>query len=103
MKALGNNLIVESIPLTTSTGGLITPEAYAPDEVLFRVLSVGPGRRSNKTGERIPIEVLPGQRVLSRAHNSVRFEHEGRELRVLNASEILMAFPDERKINCSLS
>lgn len=96
-QALGNNLVVEVIHLTKSPTGIITPETYEPDPILFRVLSVGPGRLL-KNGQRVPLDIKPGDRVLSRYNTAKHFEWQGRPLRVLSASEVQAVCSDDPRV-----
>lgn len=74
-------LIKHDVGSDTTSGGIVKPEG-AHDDVheWGTVLAVGPGRRSNKNGRRIPLEVSPGDRVyyikfLKNTHTGQSIKH----------------------------
>ncbi len=69
MRLTGTNVLIEPLPkkLKTSTG-LVLVDRYQDDRMQWKVLAVGPGRVVRKKGKPdvlIPIEVEPGDHVLT--------------------------------------
>lgn len=96
IKPLGNRILAEPVhranPTTGQSSLLVIPEANRPDDIEFRVVSVGPGRLK-RDGTREPIPIEPGWRILTHAYQSRHVEHEGRKMRVIDVPDILMVLP----------
>ena len=54
-----------------------------------QVLAVGPGRRSEQTGEVIPVDVKVGDTVVYSKYGGTEFTSEGEDLLILNARDVL--------------
>jgi chaperonin GroES len=86
-----------------STGGLIIPEG-AHEEVheWGTVVRVGPGKFYEKLGERVPLEVAPGERVfyikfLKRTHTGLSLvDVLGEGLFLIQQKDIIVAEEGER-------
>lgn len=65
MKLLGNRVHLEPLPpQALSPGGILLVQSYQDDQMRYRVLAVGPGRKL-KDGSILPPEVQPGDHVLA--------------------------------------
>ena len=90
LKPLGDRLVVEPVEQEEKTAsGIILPETAKEKPQEGNVLAAGPGRRDEK-GERIPMDVKEGDRVLyaKYAGTEVKLDGEHKVL-VLKESDIL--------------
>jgi chaperonin GroES len=90
LKPLGDRLIVEPIEREEVTAsGIVLPETAKEKPQEGKVLAVGPGRR-DEDGDRIPLDVKEGDRVLfaKYAGTEVKLEAD-RKVLVLRESDIL--------------
>ena len=90
LKPLGDRLIVEPIEREEVTpSGIVLPETAKEKPQEGKVLAVGPGRRDDQ-GQRIPMDVKEGDRVLfaKYAGTEVKLEAD-RKVLVLRESDIL--------------
>lgn len=74
-----------------SPGGIVIPEPGNDDEKQWEVLSIGPGYLQ-KNGAYLPLEVKPGERVLTRNVRGWEVMLEDGSI-IIHASEILMSWP----------
>lgn len=86
------DLVLISPDEPTTASGLVL--AVDDDSTVIKsrtakVVSVGPGKRSEKTGELIPMTVKPGNVVLINKHDGQPFEHGGEKCRVILQRDIL--------------
>ena len=90
IKPLSDHILIEPIKGEEKTkSGILLPdtaEKEKPEQGL--VISVGPGKK-NKNGEYIPIEVKPGQKVLFKKYSPDEIKVEGKEVLVMEESDIL--------------
>lgn len=73
----------------TTASGLVIPDTAREKPQQGTVIAVGPGRRSEQTGEVIPLDVGEGDRVLYSKYggNEVRVDDE--DLMILSARDVL--------------
>ncbi len=77
---------------STSAAGIIIPETVSRDKAdRGEVLAVGPGKR-NEDGERVPVEVKVGERVIFQWGDKV--EWEGDEYYLVREDNILARFTE---------
>jgi chaperonin GroES len=89
LKPLGGRLIIEPIEQEEMTaGGIILPETAKEKPQEGNVLAVGPGERDDK-GERIPMEVKVGDKVLFAKYSGSEIKMDGRKLLIMRESDIL--------------
>ena len=90
LKPRGDRVIVEPLEKDEMTsGGIILPETAKEKPQEGKILAVGPGRR-DEDGQRIPMDVKVGDRVLfaKYAGTEVKLE-EDKKVLVLKESDIL--------------
>lgn len=68
-------------------GGIVLPDQAKEKPARGTVISVGPGLRL-ESGERSPLAVNVGDRVLYTKFGGAEVEHEGREMKMLREGEI---------------
>ena len=89
LKPLGGRVIVEPIEQEEMTaGGIILPETAKEKPQEGNILAAGPGER-DEDGERIPMEVSVGDRVLYAKYSGTEVKMDGRKLLILRESDIL--------------
>jgi chaperonin GroES len=89
LKPLGGRVIVEPIEQEEMTaGGIILPETAKEKPQEGKILAAGPGDR-DEDGERIPMEVQVGDRVLYAKYSGTEVKMDGKKLLILRESDIL--------------
>ena len=89
LKPLGGRVIVEPIEQEEMTaGGIILPETAKEKPQEGKILAAGPGDRDEE-GERIPMEVKVGDKVLYAKYSGTEVKVEGKKLLILRESDIL--------------
>jgi len=89
LKPLGGRVIVEPIEQEEITaGGIILPETAKEKPQEGKVLAAGPGER-DEDGERIPMEVGIGDKVLYAKYSGTEVKMDGKKLLILRESDIL--------------
>ena len=73
----------------TTASGLVIPDTAKEKPQEGEVLAVGPGRRSEDTGELIPVDVAVGDRVVYSKYGGTEITIEGEDLLILAARDIL--------------
>src|SRR3954447_10364722 len=73
----------------TTASGLVIPDTAKEKPQQGEVLAVGPGRRSDQTGEIIPVEVGVGDPVFFANSGGTEIAVEGDDLLILNARDVL--------------
>ncbi|HUW02507.1 MAG TPA: co-chaperone GroES [Acidimicrobiales bacterium] len=73
----------------TTASGLVIPDTAKEKPQQGEVLAVGPGRRSDNTGELIPVDVSVGDTVLYSKYGGTEITSDGDDLLVLNARDVL--------------
>ena len=84
----GRNVVLErsyGAPTITKDGVSVAKEKPQQGEVL----AVGPGRRSENTGELIPLDVKKGDTVVYSKYGGTEITVEGDDLLILNARDVL--------------
>ena len=89
LKPLGGRVIVEPIEQEEMTaGGIILPETAKEKPQEGKILAAGPGDR-DEDGERIPMEVKVGDKVLYAKYSGTEVKMDGKKLLILRESDIL--------------
>ena len=89
LKPLGGRVIVEPTEQEEMTaGGIILPETAKEKPQEGKILAAGPGDRK-EDGERIPMEVQVGDKVLYAKYSGTEVKTDGKKLLILRESDIL--------------
>ena len=89
LKPLGGRVIVEPIEQEEMTaGGIILPETAKEKPQEGKILAAGPGDR-DEDGERIPMEVQVGDKVLYAKYSGTEVKMDGKKLLILKETDIL--------------
>lgn len=73
----------------TTASGLVIPDTAKEKPQQGTVLAVGPGRRSDSTGELIPVDVSEGDVVVYSKYGGTEISIGGQDLLILNARDVL--------------
>ena len=73
----------------TTASGLVIPDTAKEKPQQGEVLAVGPGKRSEQTGEIIPIGVSVGDTVLYSKYGGTEVTIDGDDVLVLSARDVL--------------
>ena len=73
----------------TTASGLVIPDTAQEKPQQGDVLAVGPGRRSEQTGELVPMDVAEGDTVVYSMYGGTEITVGGEDLLILNARDVL--------------
>ncbi len=73
----------------TTISGLVSPDTAKEKPQQGEVLAVGPGRRSDQTGEIIPLGIEVGDTVVYSKYGGTEISHDGEDYLILNARDVL--------------
>ncbi len=73
----------------TTASGLVIPDTAKEKPQQGDVLAVGPGRRSDDSGELIPMDVEVGDTVVYSKYGGTEITVDGEDLLILNARDVL--------------
>ena len=90
IKPLEDRIVIKSIEAEqTTASGLVIPDTAKEKPQQGSVLAVGPGRRSEQTGELIPLDVKVGDTVVYSKYGGTEITVEGDDLLILNGRDVL--------------
>ena len=89
IQPLGDRVVIKAVPQEEKTkSGIIMPDTATKEKPQEgEVLAVGPGRLEK--GERIPLDVKVGNRVIYSKYAGTEVKYEGEEYLILRESDIL--------------
>ena len=73
----------------TTASGLVIPDTAKEKPQQGEVLAAGPGKRSEQTGEVMPVDVKVGDTVVYSKYGGTEITIEGEDLLILNARDVL--------------
>src|SRR5437899_9648678 len=73
----------------TTASGLVIPDTAKEKPQQGAVLAVGPGRRSEQTGELIPLDIKVGDTVVYSKYGGTEITVEGEDLLILTSRDVL--------------
>jgi chaperonin GroES len=90
LKPLDDRIVVRPNEAETQTAsGLVIPDTAKEKPQQGEVLAVGPGKRSENTGELIPVDIKVGDTVLYSKYGGTEVAVNGEDLLVLNSRDVL--------------
>jgi chaperonin GroES len=90
LQPLGDRLIVEALDEEQETvSGIVLPDTAKEKPQRGRVLAVGPGARSQETGERIQIDVAEGDEVVFSKYGGTEVRLGTDDVLILRESDVL--------------
>ena len=81
----------------TTASGLVIPDTAKEKPQQGEVLAVGPGRRSEQTGEVIPMDIAVGDTVVYSKYGGTELSLEGEDYLILNARDVLAKVGSAKK------
>jgi chaperonin GroES len=88
IRPLGDRVVIEAIAKEESTAsGIFLPDTAKEKPQEGKVVAVGSGVL--KDGDRIPLEVKEGDRIIFSKYAGTEVKYEGRELLIMRESDIL--------------
>ena len=81
----------------TTVSGLVIPDTAKEKPQQGEVLAVGPGRRSEHSGELIPVDVSVGDVVLYSKYGGTEVTVDGEDLLVLSSRDVLAKVGTSKK------
>ena len=89
LRPLGDRVWVEPIEREeTTASGIVLPETAKEKPMEGKILAVGPGARDDK-GERQPLDVKVGDRVLFAKYAGTEVKHDGVKYLIMRESDLL--------------
>ena len=89
IKPLEDRIVIKSLEAEqTTASGLVIPDTAKEKPQEGEVLAVGPGRIDDK-GNRVPLDVNVGDRVIYSKYGGTEVKFEGVEYLVLSARDVL--------------
>ena len=73
----------------TTVSGIVIPDTAKEKPQEGTVLAVGPGKRSDTSGELIQVDVKEGDRVMYSKYGGTEIKVDGEELLILSARDVL--------------
>jgi chaperonin GroES len=90
LEPLGDRIVVRPGDAEeTTVSGLVIPDTAKEKPQQGEVLAVGPGARSEQTGELIPVDVAVGDVVLYSKYGGTEVTVDGEDLLVLSSRDVL--------------
>jgi chaperonin GroES len=94
LRPLGDRVVVRpSSREETTKSGIVIPDTVKEKPQRGTVVAVGEGRR-DEDGDRIPMDVAPGNEVLFAKYGGTEFKLDEEELLILSEKDILAIIAD---------
>lgn len=97
IQPLSNRVLIEGIDdeAKTTKSGIVLPDSDKKKQSKGVIVAIGPGR-INEKGERIPLSVSIGNKVLFKEpwSDESKFEYEGKKLFLVEEDDILATITD---------
>ena len=72
-----------------TASGLVIPDTAKEKPQQGHVLAVGPGKRSEQTGQLLPLDIAAGDRVVYSKYAGTEITLDGEDLLILSARDVL--------------
>ena len=90
LQPLEDRIVVRSSePEETTVSGLVIPDTAKEKPQQGEVLAVGPGRRSEHSGDLIPVDVAVGDIVVYSKYGGTEITVDGEDLLILTSRDVL--------------
>jgi chaperonin GroES len=90
LKPLEDRIVVRPSEAEEKTAsGLVIPDTAKEKPQQGEVLAVGPGKRSEQTGDLIPLDVKVGDTVVYSKYGGTEITSDGEDLLILSARDVL--------------
>jgi len=81
----------------TTVSGLVIPDTAKEKPQQGEVLAVGPGRRSEDTGEIIPMDIAVGDTVVYSKYGGTEITIDGEDVLILSSRDVLAKVGSKKK------
>jgi len=96
LKPLGDRIVVKVVEeLERTKSGIVLPDTAKEKPQEAEVVAVGPGGRNEK-GDRVPMEVKTGDRVVFQKYSGTEFKVDDEEYLILRESDVLALVTKEK-------
>ena len=90
LQPLEDRIVVRpAAPEQTTASGLVIPDTATEKPQQGEVIAAGPGKRSDSTGDVIPMDVSVGDTVVYSKYGGTEISSGGEDLLILNARDVL--------------
>jgi chaperonin GroES len=90
LKPLDDRIVVQPNEAEqTTASGLVIPDTAKEKPQQGKVLAVGPGKRTENTGELVPLGIEVGQTVLYSKYGGTEVTVDGDDLLILSSRDVL--------------
>jgi chaperonin GroES len=90
LKPLEDRIVVQPNEAEqTTASGLVIPDTAKEKPQQGKVLAVGPGKRTENTGELLPLGIEVGQTVLYSKYGGTEVTVDGEDLLILSSRDVL--------------
>ena len=90
LQPLDDRIVVRPSEAEEKTAsGLVIPDTAKEKPQQGEVLAVGPGRRSDTTGELIPLDLAVGDKVVYSKYGGTEITVDGEDLLILTSRDVL--------------
>jgi chaperonin GroES len=90
LQPLDDRIVVRTLEAEERTAsGLVIPDTAKEKPQQGEVLAVGPGKRSEQTGEVIPLDVKVGDKVVYSKYGGTEINVGGEDLLILSSRDVL--------------
>ena len=90
LKPLADRVVVKALEETeTMRGGLYIPDTAKEKPQQGEIVAAGPGKYDEKGGQRIPMDVKVGDKVLYGKYSGTEVTVDGEQLLILRESDVL--------------
>lgn len=90
LQPLGDRVVVERESSESKTaGGIVLPDSAKDKPARGTIKAIGDGKLNQKTGQRVPLQVKVGDRVLFSSYAGDEFKVDGQELLLMREDDIL--------------
>jgi chaperonin GroES len=81
----------------TTASGLVIPDTAKEKPQQGEVLAVGPGRRTENTGDIVPLDVKVGDTVVYSKYGGTEITIDGEDLLILSSRDVLATVAASKK------
>lgn len=90
LKPLDDRIVVQPNEAEqTTASGLVIPDTAKEKPQQGKVLAIGPGKRTENTGELVPLGIDVGQTVLYSKYGGTEVTVDGEDLLILSSRDVL--------------
>jgi chaperonin GroES len=89
IRPLHDRIVVKRENESKTAGGILIPDTATEKPIFGLVIAVGEGKRCEKSGERQPLDLKVGQKVLFGKYAGTEIEVAGEKLVVMREDDVM--------------